>query len=402
MEGDLFVTRHRYLQQSNGQLKHPNLQHTQKNQQGVEASPPWHQYLQQSNGHPQLLWTHHNRSIQTCNILKKINKVLKHVHPNTNISNKATAIRAHHNQSIQTCSILKKISLSALQPSWHRYLQQSNGHPQLFCPRFTWMIPDPRTETRHTFVNAIWTFQKARTVQGTPNQKPDCSYAEHSRASAYTSPRWHDHSILQVLVTSTSDVLILIPLGHPVVQWAHADEQGRVQLSPEQHRWHIFEESLKQGTTTSHSTATLPALGRIYGDTLYIDERDHSVHTFARPGKLMESLPMTPMCGRTSEGLWDGGVWYLQRSLPAKMTIQCQQSDSTTTYSGSGAESIFHTCYCMKCALYSACCLSNPPRGALWQICWKVGQDQWAPLQLCSPMASTHLLAGISRTMIMS
>ena len=250
--------------------------------------------------------------------------------------------------------------------------------------RFPWTIPDPKTDTSfRAFVNAHPDLsekpapRKASPIRNQTAPVPSTVEPPPIPARAGTTAALYDSSSeveTTSILTSSSSSHSTALSGEPAPM-----SEAESSLSPEQHRRQMFEESLKQGATTSHSTATLPALRGASAEQLYgSTERDPSVLTFARPGKSTESLPMTPMCCGTStiqvrdfgmEGCdtptasstivpsnvtakaatshdtdttVKGHTGDNKKAAPTeKTTTQRQRSDSAATYSGGGAESIF-------------------------------------------------------------
>lgn len=173
-----------------------------------------------------------------------------------------------------------------------------------------------------------------------------------------------------ILTSSTSRTTALT--GEP-----GSMSEAESMMSPEEQRRRTFRESLTQGASATHSTATLPtALAeagvRSFGQSGTPPEMDASVLKFARPGKSTESLPSTPVKsietidestpivkavdhafvkGTATEpqaaqtekpAAEDKSQKKAENGTPEKSnSTRRQRSDSVATYHGGGAESIF-------------------------------------------------------------
>jgi serine/threonine protein kinase len=270
--------------------------------------------------------------------------------------------------------------------------------------RFPWTIPDPKTDASYrAFVNAHPDLsEKPAPRKGSPTRNqtapgssnPASTKVDHPPIPirvGTSDPETSSASEAETtsILTSTSSNSTALT-GEP---GAMSDNESA--LTPEEQRRLAFKESLKKGIVSSHSTATLPALGGATANHqiftgLVTPEMDPSVLTFARPGKSTESLPMTPVhCGTSTTKVKDYATEECDtpRVTPAvvngpntistvdastyphnetqatvhgkdesikeqlgntnctpekkKPVGQRQRSDSASTYNGGGAESIF-------------------------------------------------------------
>ena len=241
--------------------------------------------------------------------------------------------------------------------------------------RFPWTIPDPKTDASfRAFVNAHPDLsEKPAPKKGPPTRNQTApsmlspGLVKHDQVplpirvvladpeSSSTSSEGETTSIL----TSTSSNSTALT-GEPSMM---SDAEST--LSPEEQRTRTFKESLEHGVSSSHSTATLPTLSAHQLFTKAVAaEMDSSVLTFARPGKSTESLPSTPVPCATKVkdyAMEDCGTPTATQSAPSKEeagdnngtrnavngtpekvpTPRRQRSDSASTFSGGGAESIF-------------------------------------------------------------
>jgi serine/threonine protein kinase len=265
--------------------------------------------------------------------------------------------------------------------------------------RFPWTIPDPKTDASfRAFINAHPDLSEKPTPRKSTPVRHQTAPGSSNPASAT-----HDHPPIPVRVGTADPGMSDAPETTSILTSSSSNsnstaltgEPGTMSdaesmLSPEEHRRRTFKQSLTQGATTSHSTATLPAFGgadQRFANTV-TSQMDPSVLSFARPGRSTESLPLTPVHYGTSttkvkdyamedcetpkvasantasapptvkapsadaamnnmngkyENVTEKPVENKETkkaTIPEKMTRR-QRSDSAATYNGGGAESIF-------------------------------------------------------------
>jgi serine/threonine protein kinase len=260
--------------------------------------------------------------------------------------------------------------------------------------RFPWTIPDPKTDASfRAFVNAHPDLsEKPAPKKGSPTRNQTApsllspGLVKHDQpplparivmADPEVSSGASSEGETTSILTSTSSNSTALT-GEPGMM---SDTEST--LSPEEQRRHTFKESLKHGVSTSHSTATLSALSTLQPFDAVTAKMDPSVLTFARPGKSTESLPSTPILGTSTSKVKDFALEdcdtpkvkptaveasTVSKTVPLgspdavngkdesakageKCAVSCklektpvprrQRSDSASTFSGGGAESIF-------------------------------------------------------------
>jgi serine/threonine protein kinase len=268
--------------------------------------------------------------------------------------------------------------------------------------RFPWTIPDPKNDASfRAFVNAHPDLsEKPAPKKGSPTRNQTAPSllspglvkldqpplpARIVMADPEVSSASSEGETTSILTSTSSNSTALT--GEPGMM---SDTEST--LSPEEQR-RRFRESLEHGVSTSYSTATLPTLSTRQLFDAATAKMDPSVLTFARPGKSTESLPSTPILGVTSTSKVkdyaledcdtpkikptameasavskirastvplgspdavngkDEGAKAAGDNKEEKCAVSCtpektpvprrQRSDSASTFSGGGAESIF-------------------------------------------------------------